>query len=119
ISMWQVVVVLALVCRAPSTASHDVVQSLLVEPSKSVARVALLLVVRAHLVRQAGVRMARDPGRRHAGEILDERTHLRRAEGAVDPDDERLGVLHGEPERVDGLAGESAAAAVDRRARDP
>src|SRR6266571_7934265 len=63
--------------------------------------------------------MARDPGWRNAREIFDERTHLRRAQRAVDTDDERLGVLDREPERINGLPGEVSSAAVYRRERDP
>ena len=48
-----------------------------------------LLVVAAELVRQARVRVARDPRRREPREVLDERAHLGRAERAVDADDER------------------------------
>ena len=45
--------------------------------------------------------------------------HLRRAERAVDPDDQRLGVLDRRPERVARLAGEVAAALVDGGERQP
>ena len=105
--------------RGAAAAADDVDQTLLGELAQRIARVARLLVVRAHLVRQARVRMTRDPGRRHPGEILDERTHLRRAQGAVDSHDEGVRVLDREPERVDRLAREVAAAAVDRREGDP
>ena len=43
----------------------------------------------------------------------------RRAERAVDADDERLRVLDRDPERLDGLRGEVPATAVDRREREP
>src|SRR6266540_3386295 len=102
-----------------AAAADDVDQAVLGELAQGAARVLRLLVVRAHLVRQARVRMTRDPGRGDAREILDERAHLRRAEGAVDADDERVRVLDGQPERIDRLAGEVAAAAVDRREGDP
>src|SRR5437867_8266204 len=63
--------------------------------------------------------MTRDPRRRNAGEVLDERPHLRGAEGAVDSDDERLRMLDREPERIDRLPGQIASAAVDRGEGDP
>ena len=63
--------------------------------------------------------MARGVGRRDPREVLDERPHLRCAERAVDADDKGLGVLHGEPECFDRLAGEVAARAVDRGEGDP
>ena len=102
-----------------AAAADDVHQPVLGELAQEPARVCGLLVVRAHLVRQAGVRMARHPGRGDAREVLDERPHLHRAERAVDADDERLRVLDREPERVDCLAGQVAAAAVDRGEGDP
>ena len=105
--------------RGSATAADDVDQAVLGELAQVAARVARLLVVRPHLVRQARVRMAGDPCRRDAREVLDERPHLARAERAVDAHDERLRVLDGEPERVDGLAREVAPAAVDRREGDP
>ena len=78
-----------------------------------------VLVVAAERVRQTGVRVARDVRRRHTGERLEEGAHLRRAERAVDADDQRPGVLDREPERVRGLAGEVAARPVDRGEGDP
>ena len=63
--------------------------------------------------------MARHPGRGDAREVLDERPHLHRAERTVDADDERPCVLHREPERIDCLAGQVAAATVDRGEGDP
>ena len=53
------------------------------------------------------------------GEILDVRPHLGGAERAVDADDERLRVLDRDPERLDGLAREVAAALVDGGEREP
>ena len=60
-----------------------------------------------------------DVGRCDVRERLEERPHLGRAERAVDADDERLGVLDGDPERVRGLARQVAAAPVDGGERDP
>ena len=78
-----------------------------------------LFVVEAELVRKARVRIAGDPRRRDARHVLDEGPHLRGAERAVDADDQRPRVLDGEPERLDRLPREVAAALVDRREREP
>ncbi len=64
---------------------------------------------------QAGVRMARHVGRRDPGQGLHVRAHLRRAERAVDADDQRVGVLDGDPPRLDGLPGQRPAREVDDR----
>src|SRR5262249_2768909 len=77
------------------------------------------LVVAAEGVRQAGVRMTRDEARRDVRERRDVRPHLPRAERAVDPGDERVGVLDGRPERRDRLPREVAAREVDDRGGDP
>ena len=77
------------------------------------------LVVAAEGVREPGVRVRADEARRGVREVGDVRAHLVRAERAVDPDDQRVGVLDRGPERLDRLAGERAAGAVDDRGRDP
>ena len=105
--------------RRAAAAADDVDEAVARELAEEAARVLRLLVVLAERVRQAGVRMARDPRRRDLREILDERPHLGAAERAVDADDERLRVLDRDPERLDGLRGEVPAAAVDRGEREP
>src|SRR5439155_26731402 len=105
--------------RGAAAAADDVHQAVLGELAQRPARVVWLLVVRAELVRQAGIRVASDPGGRDASEVLDERPHLRRAERAVDADNERVRMLDRQPERVDGLSRQIAAAAIDRREGDP
>ena len=105
--------------RRPAAAADEVDETVLGERPEEAARVARLLVVQAERVRQAGVRMAGDVGRRDVRETLQERPHLGRAERAVHPDDERLGVLDRDPERVRRLAGEVAPAPVDRGEREP
>ena len=106
--------------RGAAAAADDVHQPVLGEPAQRLARV-LRAARRACPSRSGGPHSGGTPPtcRRDAREVLDEWTHLRRAERAVDADDERPGVLDREPERVDGLAGEVAAAAVDGRERDP
>ena len=105
--------------RRAAAAADDVDEAVACELSEHPARVVRLLVIRAELIREACIRIARDPRRRELREILDERAHIGRAKGAVHADDERLGVLDGHPERLGGLAGEVAAALVDRGEREP
>ena len=63
--------------------------------------------------------MAGDVRRCDPREPFQERPHLRRAERAVDADDERIRVLDGDPERLHRLPRQVPARAVDRRERDP
>ena len=103
----------------PAAAADEVDEAVLRERPQVAARVRRLLVVEAERVREPGVRMARHVRGRDAREPLEERPHLRCAERAVHPHDERLGMLDGDPERVGGLAREIASAAVDRGEREP
>ena len=105
--------------RRPATAPDEVHETVLGERAQVPARIGGLLVVEAEGVRQARVGMARHVGRRDARHPFEEGPHLGRAERAVDADDERLGVLDRDPERVRRLAREVASAPVDRREREP
>ncbi len=105
--------------RRPAATSDEVHEPVLGERAQVAARVRGLLVVEPERIRQSGVGMARDVGRGDVREPLEERPHLGRAERAVDADDERLGVLDGDPERIRGLPGEVAAALVDCGEREP
>ncbi len=105
--------------RRAATAADDVDEAVARELAEEAARVLGLLVVLAERVRQAGIRMAGDPGRCQLGEVLDVGPQLRRAERAVHADHERLCVLHRDPERLDGLPREVAAALVDGGERKP
>jgi hypothetical protein len=105
--------------RRAAAAADDVDEAVARELAEQARRVVRLLVVQAHLVRQAGVRVAGDPRRRDLGELLDERAHLARAERAVDADDQRVRVLDRRPERIDRLPGEVAAAPVDGGEGEP
>ena len=69
-------------------------------------------------VGQAGVGVAGDEGVGLAGELLDVRAHLLAAEGAVEPDGQRLGVADGVPEGLDRLPGQGAAGGVGDGPRD-
>ena len=105
--------------RRPATASDEVHETVLGERAQVPARIGRLLVVEAEGVRQARVGMTRHVRRRDARHPFEEGPHLGRTERAVDPDDERLGVLDGDPERVRRLAREVAPAPVDRREGEP
>ena len=102
-----------------AAAPDDVHEPVLRECAQVTARVARLLVVLAHRVRQPRVRVARDIRVGHPGEALQERAHLGRAERAVDARDQRPCVLDRHPERLRGLPREVPAAPVDRREREP
>ncbi len=106
--------------RRPAAAADDVHEPVACELAEEAARVLGLLVVQAELVR-AGPRSDSRPTQVGATsrEVLHERPHLGGAERAVDPDDERLRVLDRDPERLDRLAGEVAAAPVDGGEREP
>src|SRR4029077_15085990 len=79
--------------RGSATAAHEIDKPVACELAEETARVLGSLVVQSELVRQTGIRITRDPGRRDLGEILDEGTHLGGAEGAVDADQQRIRVL--------------------------
>ena len=105
--------------RRAAAAADDVDEAVPRELTEEAARVLRPLVVQAELVRQARVRIAGHPRRRDLREVLDERAHLRRPERAVDADHERARVLDRDPERLDRLAREVAAALVDGGEREP
>ena len=105
--------------RCSTAPADEVHEPVLGERAQVSARVRRLLVVEAERIRQARVGMARDVGRGDVREPLEERPHLGCAERAVDADDERLGVLDGDPKCVRGLPGEIATALVDRGEREP
>ena len=103
----------------PATAADEVDEAVLGERAEEAARVARLLVVLAHRVREAGVRVAGHVRVRDPREPLEERPHVGRPERAVDADDQRARVLDGHPEGLRGLPGEIPAAPVDGREREP
>ena len=90
--------------RRPAAAPDEVDETVLGERAEEPARVARLLVVLAHRVGEAGVRIAGDVRVGDPCEPLEEGTHLGRAERAVDADDQRARVLDGDPERLRRLA---------------
>ncbi len=105
--------------RRPAATADDVDEPFLRELAQRSAGVPGELVVLPHRIREAGIGVAGDEGRRDPREVLDERPHLGRPQGAVDADDQRIGMLDGRPERLDCLAGQVPAAAVDRGEGDP
>ena len=104
--------------RGAAAAADDVQEARLRELAQDARHVLGRLVVLAHLVGQAGIRVQRGVGLGDAGQLLDVRAQVLRAERAVEPDRERPGVRHRIPERADGLAGQRAARAVGDRAGD-
>ena len=105
--------------RRTAAAPDEIDEAVLGERAQVAARVRRLLVVEAEGVREPRVRMARHVGRRHVREALEERPHLGRAERAVHADDERLGVLDGDPEGIGRLTRQVAPALVDGGEREP
>ena len=105
--------------RRPATAADEVDETVLGERAEEAARVARLLVVLAHRVGEAGVRVAGHVRVGDPREPLEERPHVGRPERAVDADDQRARVLDGHPEGLRRLPGEIPAAAVDGREREP
>ena len=77
------------------------------------------LVVAAEGIGQSRVGMAGRVGIREPAELGDVRPDLLAAERAVHADDQRAGVAHRVPERLDRLAGQGTAAQVDDRDREP
>ena len=96
-----------------AAATHAVDEPVLGKRAQRPRRLLRGLVVAAERVRQAGVRVAEHGDGRDTGEVGEEGAHLRRAERAVDPHGERLGVLDRDPEGVHRLAREGATAAID------
>ena len=105
--------------RRAAAAADDVHEPVARELAEEPARVGRVLVVAAQRVRQARVRIARDPRRRDVRELLDERPHLLAAERAVEADDQRPRVLDRRPERLRSLSREVAAAPVDGGEGEP
>ena len=108
-----------MVWRRAAAAPDDVDEPGADELPQVAARVGGQLVVEAELVRQAGVRVAGDVRPGNAGQALHVRPHLRRAERAVDADDQRIGMLDRDPERLDCLPGQVAPGDVDGGEREP
>jgi len=101
-----------------ATAPDGVDESRLGELAEQLAGRGRLLVVAAEGVGQPGVGIAEDGDGRHPREVGQVGPHLLRPERAVDADRERFGVRDRDPECLDRLAGQVAAASVDDRDRD-
>ena len=104
--------------RCAAAAAERVDQARVEEELDAVREGLGRVVVAAHRVRQARVRVRVDKALGDVRERLHEGEHLVRAERAVEADALRLGVLHRDVEGVGRLAGEGAAGHVDDRARD-
>ena len=99
-----------------AAAAHDVHEPARGELAQLAGRLVRALVVLAEGVRQAGVGVAAGPAGGDPREVGEVWPHLARAEGAVEAHAEWPRVGDRDPERLDRLAGQRAAAAVgDRR----
>ncbi len=117
----RIAAAIAAVCSGSgaATASGDVQEARLGELAEKAARHLGGLVVAAERIRETGVRVRAHEAWGRVREIRDVGAHLVGAERAVDPDDQRVGMLDRGPEGLDRLPGERAAGAVDDRRRDP
>ena len=96
-----------------AAAADGVDQAVLGEHAALIRHLVALLVVAAHGVGETSVGVAKHPAVRRLGEVLDVGNHVLGAEGAVETNRDGLGVAHGVPERLVGLAGQGAAGVVD------
>ena len=106
--------------RRAAAAADDVDEPVARELAEEAARVGGLLVVAAERVREARVRMAARPrsARRRASSSTNGRISVAPSEQLM-PTTSGARVLDRDPERLDRLPGEGAAAAVDRGEREP
>ena len=104
--------------RRAATAAGDVEQAVPRPLAERLGHLLGRLVVAAELVREAGVRVGRDRPVGDPREDVEVLAELLRAERAVEPDDQRVGVADAVPERLDRLARQGPAGRVDDRPRD-
>ncbi len=104
--------------RRAATAAGDVEQAVPGPLAERLGHLLGRLVVAAELVRQAGVRVRRDRPVGDPRQDVEVLAQLLRAERAVEPDDERVGVADAVPERLDRLARQGPSGRVDDRPRD-
>mmetsp|Transcript_7282 Transcript_7282/g.22028 ORF Transcript_7282/g.22028 Transcript_7282/m.22028 type:complete len:1134 (+) Transcript_7282:306-3707(+) len=103
--------------RGAAAAADAVEDAILHERTDLLGELVALLVVAAHGVGQARVRVAEDVAVRAAAQVLDVRLHVARAQRAVQADSQRLVVRQRVPERLVGLPRERAPRVVDDGAR--
>ena len=89
-----------MVGRRAAAAADDVDEAGLGEFGEQSRHVFRALVIEAELVGQAGIGIGADQRVGDAGEIGDVGAHLLGAERAIEPDGERRGVPHRDPERL-------------------
>ena len=99
-----------------AAATDSIDKSLLGEDTAVLSHLSTLLVVATHGIGQTGVGVAEHPAVSDTGQVLDVRDHVLGTERAVQTDRDGLGVAHGVPERLVGLAGQGAAGVVDNGA---
>ena len=98
--------------RGAAAAADDIDQSGAGEFAEQFGHVVRAFVVIAEFIRQAGIRIGADESIGDAAKFLDMRAHFGGAERTVQPDGDRIGMLHGVPERRRRLAGQKTAGAV-------
>ncbi len=102
----------------PAAAARDVEQPVLRPLPERTRHLIGCLVVSAEVVGQAGVRVRRDRPIGDLRQDVEMLAQLSRAEGAVETDDERIGVADAVPEGFDRLARQGSARGVDDRPGD-
>ena len=104
--------------RGAAAAAHDVDEPGLGKLAHELRHIFGTLVVEAEFVGQAGIRIRADQRVGRPRDFGEMRPHLARAERAVEPDRQRIGVAHGMPEARRGLARQGAARQIGDGARD-
>ena len=104
--------------RGAAAAADEVDETAVGEVAQDRGGLVRLLVVLAEGVRESGVRVTADEAVGESRDLRDVRPHLLGAEGAVEADEQRLGVPDGMPERLRGLPGEGASRGVGDGAGD-
>ena len=104
--------------RGAAAAADHIDQPGLGEFAEQLGHIVRALVVIAELVRQPGIRIGAHEGIGETAELGDMGAHLARAERAIEPDGDRVGVSHRIPERRRRLPRQQAAGAVGDGAGD-
>ena len=104
--------------RRAAAAANDIHEAAFGEFAQNMRRYPRRFVIFAKFVGQPRIWVDADVSVSDAADFLQVRTHLPRAQGAVQPHDQRLRVRHRIPERFRGLPGEGAPAGVRDCARN-
>ena len=98
--------------RRAAAATNDVDHPVRGEAAQELGHLLRSLIVAAERVGQTCVGIAMHVAIRDPGKLVQERAHLLSAQRAVDPDCQRPSMLDRDVERLDGLAGQGAAALI-------